>query len=222
MTFWKMWGVKSRLRSADPAKRKSAIDALMKTGECSAYQHLSLLLEALGDTDESVWDAAFTVVNRLLKGSWARGTLAALREPQKYTNPEGQKRAASLLRVAAESALRTLEFASKVPPLTASEFCAAAELLADMGDLRALASLMSVLKSGSMGVAWEAATALGHFGPRATDAIPALTAGLLADDRILVEHCAVSIGRIAGTDEAAIRLLAASTTRKMQGKTAVV
>ncbi len=220
--FW-TWGLKSKLKSPDPAQRKAALELIVSKRAVLVW--LPEIMRASTDTDPAVKSVATNALVAATTGLEASRALPMLRDAAKSSTAEVSSAATAILRAATERALGIVREAADWPQRAEMQSAAfgistgkCMDLLAELGDERAIAPMIRIVQVNRTSMSLEAANALGRFGSKAREAVPALTEALLSDVPLLYQSALVAIGEIAGKDEAALRLVAASALRKAAGK----
>jgi HEAT repeat protein len=220
--FW-TWGLKSKLKSPDAAQRKAALELIVSKHAVLVW--LPEIMRASTDADASVRGVATGTLVAATTSLEAARTLSVLRDAAKSATPEVSSAATAILNAAAERALKTVREAAEWPQRAEMQLAAfgvspgkCMELLAELGDERAIPALIKIVQADRASMSLDAAGALGQFRSKAKEAVPALTQALVSDVPLLYQAAMVAIADIAGKDEAALRLVAASALRKAAGK----
>jgi len=196
MLWWKLFRLKSKLASPDENVRKEAALAL---GAIRSSRSVELLIQALEDNSTIVRVSAKTSLVGL-------GSITV--RPLKDMHSRGNVDAKQVLSRIADALLPQLK----------SAYCnLAIQLLAEIGDTRAIKPLIEVLENRVPTMRMDAARALGKFGSQARQAVPAL-------DRLLMDHelggmiresAAVALSDIIGPEDSAAHLVAAEVAEKL-------
>ncbi len=200
MLWWRLLRLKSKLASPNPIVRKETASTL---GSIQSSKSVDLLIHAMADNDTDVKNA---VNSSLVRLGFMLGSIAV--RPLKASLSGGNIDAKRVLSRIADTLL---------PQLKSSYPNWAMQMLAEIGDARAIRPLIEMLENSLATARMEAARALGQFGSEAGEAVPAL-------DRLLMDHAlggmiretaAVALSDIIGQEDAALHLVASEVAEKL-------